>query len=291
MDSGVLVLENFFANSKLDISYYIKKKQGFPSITDTGVMDIFLGGEGFSFKIAASTPHTADRTHFFKADHVSVNIKNLNIKLKKSKHKVLFNLFKPMLFSVVRPAITKVLEKQIRDAFEKADGFLYDVHTEAQRAQDAAKQDPENASNFYNRYVDAFQSRLRQGREKAQAAAQRDTKVSLATTQHDAIFKNIKLPGGMTNKATEYKNMATQGERWESPVFSIGTAAETKDIPKLAPIQRKPHTTAESTLRDRNAASGTNSGYGNTSYGNGTNGVNKPVIDQPLPPTAPAPVI
>lgn len=38
-----------------DVSYYVKKKQGFPSITDKGVVDIFLGGTGLSFKVAMET--------------------------------------------------------------------------------------------------------------------------------------------------------------------------------------------------------------------------------------------
>ena len=41
-----------------DVAYYIKKKQGFPSITDTGVMDLFLGGHGLSFDMKLAT---ADR--------------------------------------------------------------------------------------------------------------------------------------------------------------------------------------------------------------------------------------
>lgn len=45
-----------------DVAYYLKKKQGFPGITDKGVMDIILAGEGFSFKIAARNAHkSSDR--------------------------------------------------------------------------------------------------------------------------------------------------------------------------------------------------------------------------------------
>jgi hypothetical protein len=247
-------------------------------------MDIFLGGKGFSFKIAASTPRTADRQHFFKCDHVSVTIHNLNIKLKKSKYKMLFKVFKPMLFSIVRPSIRKALEKQIRDAFEQADGFLYDVHREAKRVKETSKEHPENAPSLHSRYIEAFQARLLQSREKAEAVAKRDTQMSLATTQHDAIFKDIKLDGTITSKATEYKELANQGDRWESPVFSIGSAAETKDIPRLAPVQRKAHATAENSLRE-GTTTNVDSDYN-------PNGVNKPVIDQPWQATsADAPMV
>ena len=30
-----------------DVSYYVHRKQGFPKITDKGVMDVFMGGSGF----------------------------------------------------------------------------------------------------------------------------------------------------------------------------------------------------------------------------------------------------
>lgn len=120
-----------------DVSYYINKKQGFPSIKDTGVMDIFMGGTGFSFKIAMETAEKSDQQHFFKINTVNVDMKSLTIKLKQSKHKLLFNIFKPLLFSVVKPAISKVLEKLIKDQVHLLDGKAYAIHQEAERAAKA----------------------------------------------------------------------------------------------------------------------------------------------------------
>jgi hypothetical protein len=56
-----------------DVSYYVKRKQGFPSITDLGVADIFLGGSGLSFKMKLSTAEKSDRQNFFKVDKVNVS--------------------------------------------------------------------------------------------------------------------------------------------------------------------------------------------------------------------------
>lgn len=241
-----------------DVSYYLKKKQGFPSITDTGVMDLFLGGEGFSFKLAASKAQDSDKAHIFKVDNVSVNVKNLDIKLKKSKHKLLFNIFKPTLFNVVRPAVQKILEKQIKEAFVKADAFAYQVQTEAQRAQEAARDDPENAANIFSRYADATRHILTEKKKQAEAVAKRDTTVQVAMTHHDSLFKDIKLPGNITNKATEYKELSTKGERWQTSVFDWGKAAPSTSLPKAAAIARKPHTTADSTLREHGQTNGAN---------------------------------
>lgn len=236
-----------FADFSLaDISYYLKKKEGFPSISDKGIMDIFLGGEGFGFKIAASTAQKEDDRHFFKVDKVTVNIHDFDIKLKESKHKVLFSVFKPMLFNVVRPALESVLTKQINEAFVKGDEFAYEVHLEAKKAEEAAKNDPEKKRNAYARYMEAVRAKMNAKKEENKKKPKRDTKVQTPATLHNSIFPDIVLPGAVSTKATEYEDLAKKGERWESPVFSIGKAAESSDIPKPAAITRKQHQTAES---------------------------------------------
>lgn len=284
-DNKIMISVSGIQADLRDVSYYINKKEGFPSITDTGVMDIFLGGEGFSFKIAASNAQKKDRQNFVKLDKVSVNIDDIDIKLKKSKHKVLFTVFKPLLFRTVRPVLQKVLEKQVRDAFTRGDAFAYEVHQEAKRAQEQAaqeiKENPKDAPNTYNRYMSAFRARMeerkRQAQQKAEQAAKRDTKVQTTTTLSGSLFPDIKLPGGITTKASEYEEIAKKGERWESPIFSIGSASESTDIPKPDAITRKPHSAAEARLRDRNAtgdaadgaATGTSLTTGGTAVTNG----------------------
>lgn len=231
-----------------DVSYYIHKKQGFPSVKDTGVMDIFMGGTGFAFKIAMETADKSDRQHFFKINTVNVDMKSLNIKLKQSKHKLLFNIFKPLLFSVVKPAIAKVLEKLIKDQVHLLDGKAYEIHQEAERVATAAKNNPEQAPNIYNRYVQAAKTTMTQKKEQAQGASA-DKKTNVAMTQHDSIFPDIKLPGGISTQATEYKNLAAKGDKWESPIFGIGSAPETSNLPSLTPVKRKPHSTAQGGVR------------------------------------------
>ena len=244
-DNKIMIAASGIQADLRDVSYYIKKKQGFPSITDTGIMDIILGGEGFSFKIAASTADNKDKAHFVKLDKISVNVKNLNIKLKKSKHKALFATFKPILFKVVRPAVEKVIEAQIREAFNKGDLFFHEIHTEAKKAQEAAREDPENAPTIFARYTDAIRARTQRKAEATKEVAKRDTKVQTVLTLEDSLFPKIKLPGGLSTKATEYAELAAKGEKWESPIFSIGNAAESSDIPATGSISRKTHQTAD----------------------------------------------
>ena len=127
----------------------------------------------------------------------------------------------------------------------KADAFAYDVHAEATRTRDLARNDPEDKRSFYEHYIGAMRTKMSEKKQKAEQQAQetskRDTKVNLAVTQYESLFKDIKLPGGISTKATEYKDLASTGERWESPIFTIDDACESTGLPRLEPIRRKPH--------------------------------------------------
>jgi hypothetical protein len=263
-----------------DVSYYVKRKQGFPSITDKGIFDLFFGGSGLSFKVGLETADKKDKSsHFFKVTTVKVDLKNLKIKLKQSKHKLLFNIFKPTLMGVMKPAILKAIEKQIRDNINQADSFAWQIQQEVNRAIEDAKADPENAPNVFQRYVNAFQAKIAEGKQKGEQVKARaeKTQANVAITQHDSIFKNISLPGGISSKATEYKELAQQGDKWESPVFQIGSASTSSNIPKPAAITRKPHSVTPSQLRStgtvgQNGSAGhafdynSNTAFNNQSY-------------------------
>jgi len=151
-----------------DVAYYIKKKQGFPSVTDLGVADILLGGSGFSFKLKMSTADKSDKQNFFKVDKVDVDVKNINIKLKQSKHKLLFGIAKPLLLKVMRPALQKAIEKVIKEKFHEVDTLAYQIKLEADRAQKEILENPEDAPNIYSRYVTAAQKKFMEGKQKAQ---------------------------------------------------------------------------------------------------------------------------
>jgi hypothetical protein len=117
-------------------------------------------------KLATALPK--DRNRIFKVENVYVSIKNLKIVLKKSNHKTLFNLFRPLLMAVAKPAIAKVAEAQIRKTFDKIDEQLWLIQKEylqaKEKAQDAS---PEETQNMFNMYVNAIQKRFTELRKKA----------------------------------------------------------------------------------------------------------------------------
>lgn len=245
-----------------DVSFHFKRKQGFPSISDTGIVDILLPGDGFSFKMKVSSVDKKDSQNFFKVDKVDVDIHDLKFKVKKSSHKLLINLFKPIALKAMRPILQKVVEKVIKDQFNQLDATMFEIKQEADRALVEAKNDPTNAPNVYKRYSNAFQKRVTEKKQKAKKVTE-DKKVNIAITQEDSIFPNVKLPGGISSKATEYKELARKGEKWESPVFSIGSASKSADIPHAPKIERKSHAVTHP------HTNGHGNGFGNGLHGNG----------------------
>jgi hypothetical protein len=182
-------------------------------------------------------------------------------------------MFKPLLLKVMRPIIQRVLEKQIKDNVNQLDAIIYDIKKEADRAVEDAKRnpDPENIQNIYQRYASAANQRIMQGKQKAEKAKERtkDTHVNMAVTQQDSMFQNISLPGGISTKATEYKELAGKGNKWESPVFNLGSAKETSSLPKIAAVSRKPHGRAGGYGPQSGAGAGygQQSGLGGAEYG------------------------
>jgi len=118
-----------------DVQYYLKRKQGFPSITDQGALDILMGGEGLSFEIKLATALKSDQQNLFKVEKVKVNFSNLKLKIRRSRHKLLLALAKPILLKALRPAFEKAIEKNIKDNLENFDSFAYQVKLEAERAK------------------------------------------------------------------------------------------------------------------------------------------------------------
>ncbi|CAK7221553.1 hypothetical protein SCUCBS95973_004538 [Sporothrix curviconia] len=261
-----------------NVNYYVKKKEGFPSLTDIGIFSVFLSGRGFSFKLGLSTAEPSNREHFFKVDKVDVDIDSLKITLHKSQHKLLFSMFKPILMRVMRPTLQKVLEKAIRDNFDEWDATLYSIKKEADRASqelDAEVDSGVSPPNAYSRFFTAAQKRMQETKEHKKEEANKkaarakkeldDKKLNIAYTKEDSIFPHINLPGGFSAKASEYRAKAREGDDWKSPVFALGSAGTSKDIPKPPVVEKK-----EAPVSNGSQTNGANV----ANVVNGTNGVN-----------------
>jgi hypothetical protein len=114
-----------------------------------------------------------------------------------------------------------------------------------------------------------------QGKKKTETELS-DKRVNVAMTKHDSIFPNIHLPGGISSKATEYKELAMRGEKWESPIFKLGSASTTTDIAHAPQVTRKDHPVTQGGVRDRQNAGGTSPSAGGTAAMSNGTAVNGP---------------
>lgn len=252
-----------------DVNFHVNRKKGFPSLSDTGVADILLPGNGLSFRMKVATADKSDRQNIFKVEKVDVDFKGLNIKVKKSSHKLLFAIVKPLALKVLRAPIQKAVEKAIKDECNKLDVLLWQIKKDADAAGEG---DIEDKANFFKRYYDAAQKRYLEGKEKTKEVVS-DKKVNIAMTMEDSIFPKVKMTGSVSAKATEYKELSRKGEKWESPVFSIGTAKKSTDIPSAPQIESKV----------RPATNGNTNGHTNGHTTNGNVNVHNSVVNGKAP--------
>lgn len=231
-----------------DIAYYVKQKDGFPHLKDQGLMDIKISGRGLTTNVGLETSPDSDTRHaFFKPAIVKVEIHSMDIKLTKSSHKILFAIFRPLLMTIMKPAIAKAAEVQITKSIQDADSYLYSLYKEVQQEKRRVENRPDDEKvGELKMYANTIQRRFNENKEQKKQRAQeikeraKQTKVNVATTREDSIFKNVKLEGGATsNIATDMKRRAREGQDWHSPMFSIGSANESSHIPKPEEIRRK----------------------------------------------------
>jgi len=244
-----------------DVSYYVKRKTGFPKITDTGLMDIFLGGNGLSVLIELETADRFSPTskafgddnglsggaHYFKASQVKVNLSTLKIKVRKSNHKFLIAIMKPILLRLLKPIVTRIAANEAKKAIAELDEIVSEIRTEAKRAKEVEKKlAPEDRGKqaTYSRYAELVKNRYQTNKEakaKVNETKTGDSKFQFVMTQDQTMFPNITLPAGISSKTMQYRSMADQGTEWQSPVFKIGNARPTAagKIPTPPKIVRK----------------------------------------------------
>ncbi|KAK9366573.1 hypothetical protein V1509DRAFT_629410 [Lipomyces kononenkoae] len=230
-----------------EVCYYVNKKVGFPSISDIGIADFFVRGEGMRIKMQLSTVSSTSRNAFFNVEKVEVKIKDLDVRLKKSNHKMLFTIFRPLLITIVKPGLTHALQKQVRETYNQLDEAAYNIHNNKRRIAADIRKNPdiEEEPSTLQLYWDAAKSEILRQKdyklhEMEAKGIKPEGKVHVAMTRDEAILEHVVLPSGFSSsKVTFFNKMAAEGDRWKSKVFSIGSAAPTTEFPIPGEISRR----------------------------------------------------
>ena len=124
-----------------DVAFYFKKKSGFPRLSDSGLADVLLGGEGLTV-----TAHIAsagkDQSSVFKVKNVHVKVGTLKFSIRDSKHDVLYKTLRPLATALVKRQLQKAIADAVITGLEYIDGQLVGVRdrmAEAKASEDTSR--------------------------------------------------------------------------------------------------------------------------------------------------------
>ncbi|KAK4051027.1 hypothetical protein OIV83_003156 [Microbotryomycetes sp. JL201] len=194
-----------------DVSFYVKRKSGFPKLTDEGQMDVFLGGKGISGKVHLES--TGRKHHVFNVKDVSVKLDSLKLAIRNKRHNILVALFKPLATGLIKKAIAKAIEGAIRDGLQQLDAQLADISERVEDAED------EEGANKFNKVKKAFaekKSEAEQKKEEVKPSGQFQI-----TTDRDSRLVNWSGPDSIVDKASNRVDAAKGGDGWKSDAFWV----------------------------------------------------------------------
>jgi len=200
-----------------DVAFYFNKKTGLPKMKDSGLADVFLGGQGLTVQVHL-TGAGKDRSSVFKVKDVNVKVDSLKFSVRDTKHDLLYKTLKPLATGLVKKQISKAIEDAVRTGLEFVDEQLASVRD---RMEEARKSDDVGTfkalSELFDRKIDDAASTAASKKEKA---AQNNAQFKLVTKRNSVIIPEGH-ESGWINKQAERESVAKTGDGWKSPAFDI----------------------------------------------------------------------
>ncbi|KAI9187618.1 hypothetical protein H9P43_002009 [Blastocladiella emersonii ATCC 22665] len=135
-----------------DVSFYYKKKTGFPKLKDWGVADLSIAGEGIHIHAAFEYDrHAANQT--VVPLRVQVNVDDIRVTLHHTKHDTLYKLVAPAIKSAIRKAIITNLEQTVLSWLLFADAQLTTYKTPSRRFRPGTAR---RAPSFMRSFIPGF---------------------------------------------------------------------------------------------------------------------------------------
>lgn len=190
-----------------DFSYYIRQKKGFPALKDVGKAEIYLGrGVEIEVTLAASNK---DKSKLYHVQNIDVAIKDIDVKLIESRHKMLFLFAKPLLVGAIKKATSRAISEKMRQILDFGADEFSEMKSIIKRRQKEFKHQPEeNTPSTTSLYLRALSDRLKYHRENPSQPKERQ-------------LKDVDLPGKSSDIAAYWESQAETGEGWRSEVFTL----------------------------------------------------------------------
>ncbi|TBU30300.1 hypothetical protein BD311DRAFT_236054 [Dichomitus squalens] len=193
-----------------DVAFYFRKKTGTPKLTDSGVADVLLGGEGLSITTHLRSAGN-DTSSVFHVKDVQTSIHTLKFAIRDSKHDTLYKVLAPLATGLIKKQLQRVIGNAVRTALEYIDGQL--VSARDQMAEAKASEDKSRR--------DVLLQQLTQRKQQAEKAQEKVGQFKIATRPGDEILPEVSHPEGWVNRAEQQAKTAQQGEEWRSEAYNV----------------------------------------------------------------------
>ncbi|KAI0654930.1 hypothetical protein C8Q70DRAFT_924907 [Cubamyces menziesii] len=192
-----------------DVAFYFKKKSGFPKLSDSGLADVLLGGEGLTIT-AHVVSADKDRSSVFKVKNVHVKVATLKFSIRDSKHDMLYNTLRPLATGLVKRQLQKAIADAVTTGLEYVDGQLVGVRDRMNEAKDT-----EGMSR-----TQVLQDMFKRNKEEAQStkgkAEEKASHFKIVSRRDSALLPQQGHPAGWVNRTQEREDAALRGQDWRS---------------------------------------------------------------------------
>ena len=124
-----------------DVAFWFRRKSGFPKLSDSGLADVVLGGEGMTIGVHLVDAGRDNRS-VFKVKNVNVKVGTLKFSIRDSKHDLLYKTLRPLATGLVKKQLQKAIADAVTTGLEYVDGQLVGVRdrmSEAKASEDKSR--------------------------------------------------------------------------------------------------------------------------------------------------------
>ena len=211
-----------------DVAFYFKKKSGFPKLSDSGLADVLLGGEGLTV-----TAHIAsadkDQSSVFKVKSVHVKVGTLKFSIRDSKHDVLYKTLRPLATGLVKRQLQKAIADAVVTGLEYIDGQLVGVRdrmAEAKASEDKSRTQVLQEVRLFSAdrrvisLMAVFWQMFHRNKEQADSvkdkADEKGSHFRVVSRRDSMLMPDKGHPAGWVNRAQEREAAAHHGKDWRS---------------------------------------------------------------------------
>jgi len=194
-----------------DVAVYFRRKAGIGKITDSGLADVILGGEGLSATVHLVSAGK-DKSSVFKVKSVNCKIDSLKFSIRDSKHDTFYNTLRPLVTGLVKKQIQKAVQDALTTGLEYVDGQLVGVRD---RMNEAKASDENSRTQVLK---DLFQSK---SSEAQSVKSKGDQHFKVVAKRDSVLLPGKGHPDGWINRQQERQDAAMTGKDWRSDAFKI----------------------------------------------------------------------